>query len=707
MRTTAIRLLGLLGLAALAAAPAWGAAPVVRTLGNGLKVAVFYDPRLPTVQIQVRVPAGTAEESDREHGAADLTAHLLTRGTTSRGAAEFADEIESLGGTVSASAALEYATLSSALRAADFEHGLELVADAVINPLFDDDEVAKARGEALGTLLQSRRYMHVLADEHVWGRAMRGHPYGIPQRGTLESVAGLTRVQIRNFHRECYRPDRALLAITGDVAPDRAFAAAEERFGGWKGRGRALTAPVPGKPPGFSVRLVDVPEASEAEIRLGLPGPSRRSPDAYAMMVANDMLGGPSSRLNPGPAGRVLRSYSSLYLLQDTGLIVLGTAVRNDSVPAAVERLRAELARFARQPPGEAAVAASRRVLARAFPVLNEAVSAQAAQWLGGQFYGLGDDFADRYPERILAVTADDVRASAARWFDPDHAELVVVGAASALEAGLRHLGPVEVVPVVAPAVEVAPAPAMRTSVPTADELARGRRLVDQAIAAHGGLAKLKGVKDSTVESDITIYSGERTVTGSQKEMRRDRWQLRVETIFPQFTSVQALNGDSGWMRISAGGDSTMDEDSLGVIGLRGVFQSDLVHLLLAAADSGAQVAYRGGEEIGTRPVDVVELVAGEAQRWVLFLDQAQHSLAALEENAGSPLAGPVLRRIYGDLRPEQGVAWPHYEERLLNGQRTMTLKTTQVQLNTGLTAAAFEKPVAKAASQSNPPRGR
>jgi hypothetical protein len=166
---------------------------------------------------------------------------------------------------------------------------------------------------------------------------------------------------------------------------------------------------------------------------------------------------------------------------------------------------------------------------------------------------------------------------------------------------------------------------------------------------------------------------------------------------------VQALDGDRGWLRISAQGDSIMDEDSLGVVGLRGIFRTDLVHLLLTAADARTQLAYRGGDEITARAVDVVEMVVEGGQRWVLFLDRDSHRLAALEENAGSVLAGPALRRVYGEYRLEQGISWPHFEDRLLNGAQAMTIKTEHVQFNTGLTAEAFANP----RKPAGPPRPR
>ena len=105
---------------------------------------------------------------------------------------------------------------------------------------------------------------------------------------------------------------------------------------------------------------------------------------------------------------------------------------------------------------------------------------------------------------------------------------------------------------------------------------------------------------------------------------------------------------------------------------------------------------------IGERRANVVEVVTGDG-RWVLFLDSDSHRMVAMEENAGSAMAGPALRRTYADMRPEQGIVWPHTEERILDGERTITLRFKSVQFNTGITEDAFTRP-SKAAPRT---RGR
>jgi len=123
---------------------------------------------------------------------------------------------------------------------------------------------------------------------------------------------------------------------------------------------------------------------------------------------------------------------------------------------------------------------------------------------------------------------------------------------------------------------------------------------------------------------------------------------------------------------------------------MKRAFSGDVPHMLLMAANPKSRVAFRGQDEIGGTAVDVVEVVGPDGTRWVLFVDPTSHRLMGAEDNQGSPLQGPALRRLFGDPRTVQGVLWPHTEERQVNGERTLTLKVNRVQINTGITPAAF-----------------
>jgi len=671
----------------LAVPPAAGAAategfvpptPVVRTLANGLTVAVFRDDRLPIVQIQVLVPAGAAQEPAGQAGLANLTAQMLTHGTSSRTAQGFASAVEGLGGGIGVAAGLEFSTVTGSFLASDFEAGIELVADAVLHPLFSEEELQPAKNQIALSLSRARQLPATLADEHLWAMIYPNHPYGRSPQGSLRALTTLGLEQVRIFHRERYRPDHALLAIAGDVEPERAFRVAEEMFGSWGGRAEEWHAVAPAAPAaGWRVRIVDVPGRGRAELRFGAVGPAHGAKDFEALGVASEVLAAPEAGMRGSVVG-----------LRDGGLVSIATSAPVDSVAAQVARVRAGLTRWTSEPPSESATAAARRRLIGAFPLRFETLTGQSASWMADTFYGLPADATPGYPRRVGHLAAAELKAAASHWVAPDRMVLVAVGPADRLRPQLESLGTVEVVSAEA-AAEIHEAPSTAMAAPTAEQLAKGRAVADQAIAAHGGLDRLRTIKDSRLEGSMLMTDGAKQLSGELVQLRLEPMQFAFSTTFATFRSVQVLDGDKAWSTVDETPPRYEDLDDQATSALRSGFRSDLQHLLVAAADPKARVAWRGVERVADQDADVVEMVAPDGDRRVLFLDMTSHRLVAMEQSEG----GHSARRQYRDFRDVNGVLWPFGEDRLLDGQRVVEVALRRVAFNTGLRPDQFHKP--------------
>jgi predicted Zn-dependent peptidase len=691
------RLATLLAWAALAwAAPAAAAglpAPVTRTLANGLTVAVFEDDRLPIVQVQLLVAAGSAHEPAGEAGVANLAFQMLGRGTASRTAAAFDDAVQALGGSVGGSVSREFATVNGAFLAADLEAGLELLADGILNPLLSEEALPGIKDQAVGGLVNARRDPGALADEHLWAAVFREHPYGRPPLGAPGSLTAIGIAEVRAFHRQRYRPDRALLAIAGDVTPERAFKAAEEVFSSWGGR--VSEAPAGGTPPpeaGWRVRIVDAPGLVRCELRLGAVGPARGDPDHDAFALAGELLaGGTEPRLRVAASG-----------LRGAGLFSIASSAPTDSAGAEVERLRAALAAALAGPPAPAALEAAKRRLLGGIALQVETRGGLIAQWMAATLYAGAGDRMGEQPDRVAALTAEAVRAALARRVSPDRMVLVAVGPADRLRPQLERLGPVEVVPAAA-VFEVLELPSAARTPPTPEGLERGRALVAQAAAAHGGLERLRSLKDSTLEGDIVMTPGPREQRGRMVQVRKDPDRFQLSVMISVLKSIQVLDGDRGWSQAGDAATAVDDLDSLGVVALRTGFRTEPRYLLLSASDPASRVAWRGRERRDERETDVIEVVAADGERRVLFLDAATHRLVAVEQHDG----GHTVRRLYRDLRSVSGVLWPFAEERLVDGQRTMTFILDRVAFNTGVKDALFRRPGSAPEAGQDPPARR
>lgn len=386
---------------------------------------------------------------------------------------------------------------------------------------------------------------------------------------------------------------------------------------------------------------------------------------------------------------------SGYTILRDAGLLSVAAPVEHGAAAGFVARVRDELARLA-APADAAEVAAAGRAFAGGFPLQFQTPAALLAQWSGADSYGLGAAWLDRYAADIAAVTPERVAAAAARWLDPARVVVVAVGPASTLAPALGGLGPVEVVrPGEAPVAAKPEPPAP----PAAAQLKRGRQLLDQALVAHGGVARLRRVKDSTVEGAMIMQIGGNDAELTMQILRKEPDRMRYSTRAAQFENGQVLNGGRGWTYMGTGDSLTVNEiDSIGVAALRAAFRADVVHTLLVAAAPGTQVAARGSARVDGRDAAVLEVVrpgaGGAPERSLLYLDPKTRRLVAedLAEDPAQP--GTFLsRRVYRDYRAVDGVQWPFYEERLRSGAKTMTVLLRSVTLDTGLSDAWFERP--------------
>lgn len=670
--------------------------PVVRKLSNGLTVAVFPTRRLPIVQMELLVPAGISAEPADANGVAYLTAQLIRRGSTSRDAARYAADVERLGGSITSGASRDYATVNGAFLARDFTAGLELLSDAALNPIFPDDELRNARVQAVRSLSQLHSDPSSTADEQAWSLAFGAHPYGRPPFGTEASILALTRDQIREFYRDHYRPDGAMLAIAGDVVPEEAFAAAEDRFGRWTGKAVAIPRPAPPADARRPIRIVDVPEATATELRLALLLPGRASEDDLPLTLGATLFGGgEDTRLRGSEVRRMLGNNvrGTILTLRDGGLFTVATPVKTDSAAAAAEFLRRQLREFVQKPPGDAEFAPIRRVAIDTYTLPLETLGGQMGQWLALQYLGLPSGSQDGAPRRIKALTATDIGAALRRWFDPDRVSIVAVGPAQKLRAVFAALGPVEVVQPAAPPL----APASRdTAEATLERVARAGELLHAALQAHGGEQALRDVRDSEIRGKITILGATGGMGGDLTQIRKDPFRMLIVTTFLSMETKQALDVDRTWTTAS-GTAGIQDGDSLQLAGLRGEFRSDLPHVLIGAIEPGVRATWRGADRVDGRDVDGIDLVDGRGTRSRIYLDSKTHMLVSLERyESVVPGSFFTARRVYRDYRPVVKLQWPFEEERSIEGRSAMRVNISEVRLNLGIGDRIFARPAEK-----------
>jgi zinc protease len=415
-----------------------------RTLANGVRVIVAPNRALPLISADLRVATGSTSDPRGRAGLAGMTADLLTRGTTTRSATQIASAIESLGAGISSGSSTDSSAVSLQTRTDRANEAFTVFADVVRNPAFADEELERARTQALDGLQVALSQPGSIAG-FAMTRAIYGDaPYGAVASPT--SLGAITRAEMSALHATHWRPDNAVLVITGDVSADEGFALAERFFGDWARPASALPArpDASASAPEPRTIVVDLPQTGQAAVSMGLRGVARTDTDYFPLLVANNVLGGGySARLNTEIRIRRGLSYgasSSLSARMAPGPIVASAQTRNDAAVQVYELMSAEIDRIGDQPAPEAELTARKAVLIGSFGRSVETTAGLAGQISTLALYGLPPERLGTYVSDVTAVTPEQARAAAQRYFDPARADLVVVGDAQHFYDGLRRV---------------------------------------------------------------------------------------------------------------------------------------------------------------------------------------------------------------------------------------------------------------------------
>lgn len=429
--------------------------PVTRTtLPNGLRVVVAEYHELPILNVAVFVGAGAAQDPPGKEGLAMLTAGTLKHGTKGMSAEALAEAIESIGGVVGAQAGTDASILTAEFLAGDLDRGLDLVRRVLREPEFSRDEVRRARDEQLAGLVAGLEEPSVVAERCFAPWLYGTHPYGFPVDGRRASVADLGRGDVRDFYDHWYRPNDTILVLVGDVAAADAVSRIQTAFGDWTPRADAIAVRA-GAPPPVTARrvlLVDKPDATQTQIRIGAIGMARNDPELLSSQVANVVLGGGfTSRLIEEL--RVKRSLtygaSSAFLARRVGGdFRIQTFTKT---PTTVETLKLALdveGAFRSAAIDAKLVTKAKTYMRGQYPLRLETPDAIAMRLAEIEFNGLPQDELETYRSRVAAVTPEIAsRAAAAHMPAPDAVAITVVGKASEIKAPLEAaFGEVKVV---------------------------------------------------------------------------------------------------------------------------------------------------------------------------------------------------------------------------------------------------------------------
>ena len=400
---------------------------------NGMTVLIVDQPSLPIVTVSVLMKAGAVYDPDAKAGLSYMVADMLDEGTKTRSAVQLAEQIEFIGGELTAQGGEDSTTATLRVLKKDADLGFTLLADILRNPTFEAKEVTRVRDELVGFLKSERDEPGTIATKAFNEIVFKGHPYQRPANGDEMTVSRLTRQDLVEFHNSFFRPNRAIMAIVGDVRKTEALDLVKKYFGSWTPKALPLPAfPTPLPLPKPMLKLIDK-DLTQATIVLGHVGIERRNPDFYAVAVMNYILGGGgfSSRL----VHRIRDEQGLAYDVDSVfeanvmpGPFAVRVQTRNAAANQALASVLQELKRIRTEPVSDQELADAKAYLIGSFPLRMDTAAKLASLLNLVELHGLGLSYFDDYPKAIASVTKEDVLRVARTYLNPDLYALVIVG---------------------------------------------------------------------------------------------------------------------------------------------------------------------------------------------------------------------------------------------------------------------------------------
>ena len=400
-------------------------------LPGGAVLHVAPRPGLPVVALRAALPGGLLSETEATAGLTSFTTSMWSRGAGKRGAGEFAEAVEDLAAEISGSSGRSSLGASLEVTSDKLGPGLDLFRDVLLEPRFAPEEFEREQRETLAAIdrredqLAQRAFL-------LFARTEFGtHPYGLPMGGERSSVEAFTPESVRAHHHRRVRAPGLVVAAAGDIEGERLADDLSVRLAGLTAEPAPPLAPAMEPRQGGIRRARETKDRAQAHLVMGFRGLAVGDPDGPVLEVISQLLAGQGGRLFLDLRDRRSLAYS-VSAMNVEGIAPGYFAVYIGCAPEKVEEARSgileHLEALVTEPPAEAEIARSRNNLAGNFVIDQQRSAARAAHMALDHLCGLAPMDHLAFPERIQAVTRDDVLRVAQRVLRLDACSEALVG---------------------------------------------------------------------------------------------------------------------------------------------------------------------------------------------------------------------------------------------------------------------------------------
>ncbi|NOH82031.1 insulinase family protein [Vibrio sp. RE86] len=412
---------------------------------NGAELLGTVSSETPTVQLEIRFPAGERYVKSGKEGLANLTASMMQEATTDSSLEELQARLDKLGSTISINAGNYTTSISVSSLEKNLTETLTIVEEVLFKPAFREQDFSRIKKQMLEGLVYQHQKPSWLASQATRQVLFSGSVYQRPSDGTEASVAELTLEDVKAFYKQHYTPQGAQIVIVGDI--NKRKVKQELAFiENWQGEVAPLLRPQLVKPlDQQKVYLIDKPGAPQSVVRMVRQGlPFDATGEVYLTQLANfNLAGNFNSRINQNlreDKGYTYGASGYLASNREVGAIVFSAQVRADSTIPSIQEMKNELNEYSQSGMTDEEMKFLRLAVGQQDALKYETPSQKAGLLNSILAYSLDEDYLKQRNEIVDTVDKTVLDKLAAKWFDPNDYQIIVVGDAKTLKPQLESL---------------------------------------------------------------------------------------------------------------------------------------------------------------------------------------------------------------------------------------------------------------------------
>lgn len=416
-------------------------------LKNGMTLLLVERHTVPLIGFHAIVKAGAVADASGKDGTSSMTANLLRKGTKTRTADQFTNELDFIGGQFDAGSSADNTTVSAQFVKKDIAKGLDLFADALMNPIFPQDEFTKLQKQRLDGLKSAKDQAQAVIGNYFNAYFYGSHPYARPSNGDEKSMAALTRDDVVKFYQSFYAPGNIILAVAGDFNTPEMEKLLAQKFEMWPAR-QAPSVALPSTTgfTGKKLLLIDKPDSTQTYFRIGNLGVARTNADRVYLRVVNTLFGGRfTSMINTELRIKTGLTYGASAFFDERkvpGAFEIATYTKNATTVEAIDKTLDVLKQLHEKGVTEEQLTSAKKYIQGQFPPSLETAGQLAGVLADLEFYGLDEHEINDLYAKINAMTLADAQRVIKQYYPMDNLVFVLIGKSSEIGDAVKKYAP-------------------------------------------------------------------------------------------------------------------------------------------------------------------------------------------------------------------------------------------------------------------------